>query len=96
MVQDQPAGDVTGLVTAVSLAGVGGWLVLRLIKFASGRIDAEERRIQNQEQEVVALRTRVTELSAETAKCHAEHAAARETVARLERRVQDLEGASHG
>lgn len=91
MAQDDGLGDLGGAATGVSLVAVGGWVVLRLVKFVSGKLDAEEKRAAAQDAEVVELRKRVGELAVETAKCHAERDSNREALARADKRIEDLE-----
>lgn len=91
MVQDATGVDLGAAATTVTLTGLGAWLLTRVVKIISGRLEAEEVRLTKQEAEVTSLRTAVTELRVQGAKCESEREALSRALAQALARIEHLE-----
>jgi len=78
-----PSAGLGDLATTVTLAGVGGYIVLRLLKSLSGRLDADESRMRAQEDENFDMRAKVLELSSALARSETQVEALKDSIRQL-------------
>lgn len=91
VIQDTTGVDLGAAATTVTLTGLGAWLLTRVVKIISGRLEAEEVRLTKQEAEVTSLRVAVTDLRVQYAKCESEREANARALAQALIRIDHLE-----